>query len=85
MSLCYPQAGTKNIRYLSFPYSNPQPTRREVRVAEFTGNLQARLLLSSVKIQMVNIFRLVNQKAKIKNAKYIYDKKKEKKHKCFIN
>uniref|UniRef100_A0A8D1WJP9 Sodium/hydrogen exchanger n=1 Tax=Sus scrofa TaxID=9823 RepID=A0A8D1WJP9_PIG len=31
-------AGTKNIRYLSFPYSNPQPTRREVRVAEFTDN-----------------------------------------------
>ncbi|XP_006870794.1 PREDICTED: sodium/hydrogen exchanger 4 [Chrysochloris asiatica] len=27
--------GTKNIRYLSFPYSNPQSARRDARVAEF--------------------------------------------------
>ncbi|XP_007532215.2 sodium/hydrogen exchanger 4 [Erinaceus europaeus] len=29
-------AGTKNIRYLSFPYSNPQSSRRSMRAAEFT-------------------------------------------------
>ncbi|KAJ8787890.1 hypothetical protein J1605_005548 [Eschrichtius robustus] len=29
-------AGTKNIRYLSFPYSHPQPAGRDVRAAEFT-------------------------------------------------
>nr|XP_058133984.1 sodium/hydrogen exchanger 4 isoform X2 [Dasypus novemcinctus] len=28
-------AGTKNIRYLSFPYSNPQAARRDARDAEF--------------------------------------------------
>nr|XP_036875805.1 sodium/hydrogen exchanger 4 isoform X3 [Manis javanica] len=33
-----PQASTKNIRYLSFPYSNPQPTRRNRTLAEFTDN-----------------------------------------------
>uniref|UniRef100_A0A8C0E8C3 Sodium/hydrogen exchanger n=1 Tax=Balaenoptera musculus TaxID=9771 RepID=A0A8C0E8C3_BALMU len=32
-------AGTKNIRYLSFPYSHPQPAGGDVRAAEFTGNL----------------------------------------------
>ncbi|XP_036875804.2 sodium/hydrogen exchanger 4 isoform X2 [Manis javanica] len=31
-------ASTKNIRYLSFPYSNPQPTRRDRTLAEFTDN-----------------------------------------------
>ncbi|XP_025724555.1 sodium/hydrogen exchanger 4 [Callorhinus ursinus] len=31
-------AGTKNIRYLSFPYGHPQPARRDPRVADFTGN-----------------------------------------------
>ncbi|XP_007957680.1 sodium/hydrogen exchanger 4 [Orycteropus afer afer] len=31
-------AGTKNIRYLSFPYSNPQSARRDVRFGEFTGD-----------------------------------------------
>uniref|UniRef100_A0A8C3VPH5 Sodium/hydrogen exchanger n=1 Tax=Catagonus wagneri TaxID=51154 RepID=A0A8C3VPH5_9CETA len=32
------RAGTKNIRYLSFPNSNPQPARRHPRVAEFTDD-----------------------------------------------
>ncbi|XP_002913541.2 sodium/hydrogen exchanger 4 isoform X1 [Ailuropoda melanoleuca] len=31
-------AGTKNIRYLSFPYGHPQPARRDPRAADFTGN-----------------------------------------------
>ncbi|KAF5926221.1 hypothetical protein HPG69_011348 [Diceros bicornis minor] len=31
-------AGTKNIRYLSFPYGDPQPARRDRRAAEFTDN-----------------------------------------------
>ncbi|TKC36289.1 hypothetical protein EI555_006419, partial [Monodon monoceros] len=31
-------AGTKNVRYLSFPYSHPQPAGRDVRVAEFTDH-----------------------------------------------
>nr|XP_004651840.2 sodium/hydrogen exchanger 4 [Jaculus jaculus] len=32
------QAGTKNIRYLSFPYSNPQTARRDLRAAESTDD-----------------------------------------------
>ena len=77
ISPCYPQAGTKNIRYLSFPYSHPQPAGRDVRVAEFTGNLHPWLLLFSAKVQMVNSFRLVGQKAKSRiSCKYVYDKKK---------
>uniref|UniRef100_A0ABI7VYS1 Sodium/hydrogen exchanger n=1 Tax=Felis catus TaxID=9685 RepID=A0ABI7VYS1_FELCA len=31
-------AGTKNIRYLSFPYGRPQPAGRDTRVAELTDN-----------------------------------------------
>ncbi|XP_019609352.2 sodium/hydrogen exchanger 4 [Rhinolophus sinicus] len=31
-------ADTKNIRYLSFPYSNPQPTRRDLRAEELADN-----------------------------------------------
>ncbi|GAB1284923.1 Sodium/hydrogen exchanger 4 [Apodemus speciosus] len=31
-------AGTKNFRYLSFPYSNPQAARREARAADFTDD-----------------------------------------------
>ncbi|XP_024599743.1 sodium/hydrogen exchanger 4 [Neophocaena asiaeorientalis asiaeorientalis] len=31
-------AGTKNVRYLSCPYSPPQPAGRDVRVAEFTDH-----------------------------------------------
>ncbi|XP_032448504.1 sodium/hydrogen exchanger 4 isoform X2 [Lynx canadensis] len=31
-------AGTKNIRYLSFPYGHPQPAGRDTRVAELTDN-----------------------------------------------
>ncbi|XP_032330115.1 sodium/hydrogen exchanger 4 isoform X1 [Camelus ferus] len=31
-------AGTKNIHYLSFPYSDPQPAGRDARVADCTGN-----------------------------------------------
>ncbi|XP_014709606.3 sodium/hydrogen exchanger 4 [Equus asinus] len=31
-------ASAKNIRYLSFPYGNPQPASRHRRVAEFTDN-----------------------------------------------
>ncbi|XP_006495688.1 sodium/hydrogen exchanger 4 isoform X1 [Mus musculus] len=31
-------AGTKNFRYLSFPYSNPQAARREARAAEPTDD-----------------------------------------------
>ncbi|EDL99168.1 solute carrier family 9, member 4, isoform CRA_a [Rattus norvegicus] len=31
-------AGTKNFRYLSFPYSNPQPARRGARAAESTAD-----------------------------------------------
>nr|XP_031547828.1 sodium/hydrogen exchanger 4 [Vicugna pacos] len=31
-------AGTKNIRYLSFPYSDPQRAGRDARVADCTGN-----------------------------------------------
>ncbi|XP_008062968.1 sodium/hydrogen exchanger 4 [Carlito syrichta] len=29
------QAGTKNIRYLSFPSSHPQPARREIQASDF--------------------------------------------------
>ncbi|XP_031224693.1 sodium/hydrogen exchanger 4 [Mastomys coucha] len=32
------QAGTKNFRYLSFPYSNPQAARREARAVESTDD-----------------------------------------------
>uniref|UniRef100_A0A8C2QZI4 Sodium/hydrogen exchanger n=1 Tax=Capra hircus TaxID=9925 RepID=A0A8C2QZI4_CAPHI len=35
---CCPQAGTKNIRYLSFPYSSPLPAGRDMKVAEFTDH-----------------------------------------------
>ncbi|XP_019825398.2 sodium/hydrogen exchanger 4 [Bos indicus] len=31
-------AGTKNIRYLSFPYSKPLPAGRDMKVAEFTDH-----------------------------------------------
>ncbi|XP_005686359.2 PREDICTED: sodium/hydrogen exchanger 4 [Capra hircus] len=31
-------AGTKNIRYLSFPYSSPLPAGRDMKVAEFTDH-----------------------------------------------
>ncbi|XP_049712971.1 sodium/hydrogen exchanger 4 isoform X1 [Elephas maximus indicus] len=31
-------ADTKNIRYLSFPYSNPQSARRDAKVTEFTDD-----------------------------------------------
>ncbi|GAB5569512.1 sodium/hydrogen exchanger 4 [Prionailurus iriomotensis] len=31
-------AGTKNIRYLSFPYGHPQPAGRDTRVADVTDN-----------------------------------------------
>ncbi|KAB0380937.1 hypothetical protein FD755_008721 [Muntiacus reevesi] len=31
-------AGTKNIRYLSFPYSSPLPAGRDVKMAEFTDH-----------------------------------------------
>ncbi|XP_045837336.1 sodium/hydrogen exchanger 4 [Meles meles] len=31
-------AGTKNIRYLSFPYGHAQPVRRDPKFADFTGD-----------------------------------------------
>uniref|UniRef100_A0A8C6QFC6 Sodium/hydrogen exchanger n=1 Tax=Nannospalax galili TaxID=1026970 RepID=A0A8C6QFC6_NANGA len=31
-------AGTKNVRYLSFPYKNPQPAKREANAAECTDD-----------------------------------------------
>ena len=67
ISPCCLQAGTKNIRYLSFPYSKPLPAGRDMKVAEFTGNLHPRLLLF--------IFRLVGQKAKPRILhQYTHDK-----------
>lgn len=79
ISTCFPQAGTKNIRYLSFPYGNPQPARRDTRAAELSGNPCAWLLFFSVKGQMVNIWGLVSQNAKPRILhRYLYDKKKKK-------
>ncbi|CAO2607981.1 Sodium/hydrogen exchanger 4 [Lemmus lemmus] len=55
-------AGTKNFRYLSFPYSNPLSARREARAAESTGNplLEA---VSLVQGQMVKSWGLEGQEA----------------------
>ncbi|KAM5227824.1 sodium/hydrogen exchanger 4 [Ctenodactylus gundi] len=37
------QAGTKNIRYLSFPYGKPPPVRRDAGAAEDTGDYDSDL------------------------------------------
>lgn len=74
----YPQAGTKNFRYLSFPYSNPLSARREARAAEPTGN-PLLAAVSPVQGQRVKIWRREGQEAQsVLLSRNLNEKKKMK-------
>lgn len=75
VSSCYPQAGTKNFRYLSFPYSNPQAARREARAAESTGN-PCLPVFPPVQGQMVEIWGLQGQEVQSRLLCRYSDEKK---------
>lgn len=68
ISACSLQAGAKNIRYLSFPYSHPQPARGDREAAAHQGDLRVWLLSSFLERARWYIFW--GLEAKMKNQDY---------------